>query len=64
MTTPAGEPNGKPEALDANPATSDTILTPPGTQYRATRGKAEKRNRLRYGGFANPYNSQPPLTAH
>jgi hypothetical protein len=30
----------------------DTTLTPPRTQYRATWGKAEKGNWLRYKGFA------------
>jgi hypothetical protein len=30
----------------------DTTLTPLRTQYGATQGKAEKRNRLRYAGFA------------
>jgi hypothetical protein len=32
----------------------DTTLTLLGTQYRATWGKAEKRNRRRHGGVANP----------
>jgi hypothetical protein len=32
----------------------DTTLTPPGTQYGAPLGKAEKRKRLRYAVCANP----------
>jgi hypothetical protein len=42
----------------------DTTLTPPGTQYRATRSNAENRNRLRYGGFATPYKSLQRLSDH
>jgi len=32
----------------------DTALTPPRTQYRATRCKPEKKKPLRYGGLASP----------
>jgi hypothetical protein len=35
----------------------DTTLTPLGTQYSATQGKPQKRNRLRYAGFASPCNA-------
>ena len=36
-----------------NPWPPDTTLTPPGTQYRATPSKLEKRNQPRYAGFAS-----------
>ena len=42
----------------------DTILIPPGTQYRATRGKAGKRNRLDIVGFAGPCKPLQHLRYH
>ena len=42
----------------------DTILIPPGAQYGATLGKAEKGNRLRYGGSASLCKPLQRLTDH
>jgi hypothetical protein len=42
----------------------DTTLIPPGTQYRATQGKAETGRRTIYGGFASLCKPLQHVTDH
>src|SRR5215213_7498465 len=46
-----------------NPSPPDTTLTPPGTQYGAIPGKAQKRKRLKYAGFAPASNARQRRSA-
>jgi hypothetical protein len=55
--------NSKAARVKARPR-PDTNVTPPGTQYGATLGKAVKRKPLRYAAFATLGKSLQPLTAH
>ncbi len=54
-------PGEESERLASWGCNADTSLAPPRAKYSATRGKADERNRLRYGGPANPYSPSNAL---